>query len=152
MKDMSRDNPRKGRLTVLAVLLLVLTVNWIWCLFPYSFGARQRMHEATNRTMLSQLRAGICIYTEQYESLPPEMAALVRDSRGVRYIAHPVDAWGKALVYRLNATGDSVEIWCLGRDHLPGGEGTDADSGYRLSLVPGSPGTLKVTPLGNSPP
>jgi hypothetical protein len=130
-------------LAVVAVVLLWAAIGWIECLM----GKRRHFEEEHNRFVLSQLRRAVCLYTEEYECLPSNMASLLRDSRGVRWIERALDARGGGLLYRLDKTCVSAEIWCLGRDGLPGGNGANADSGYLLRRVPGSPGKLTVVPL-----
>lgn len=90
---------------------------------------------AQDKAMRTKARADIALIEQAAElyrldalRYPPSLAALSTGKRP--YLKSlPADPWGNAYQYRVPGQRGAVDIYSLGADGRPGGEGEDADIG-----------------------
>jgi general secretion pathway protein G len=84
--------------------------------------------QGTTRTELSLLSDAIEKYRQKNGHLPAELTDLDRETTSVLLPDQrgwPCDFWSRPFHYDVN--GDSYDLYSLGRDGQPGGDGLDAD-------------------------
>ena len=120
-------------LIVLGIIGLLATV-----VTPQVLRYLARAKVETARIQLSAITTAMELYALDVGSYPPPQAglmALVQPPPGVAqwrgpYLKKPeglVDPWGRPYGYRVPGRQSTYEIFSLGRDNAPGGQGEDQD-------------------------
>ena len=132
-----RGVARRDLLLALVVAALLLGVA-----APRLMQRQQHPEASVARVQLEALNKALQSYRMDIGRYPSDdqgLQALVRPPvdvdrtrwRGPYYPDTPVlDPWGSPYVYQfLGTAGRGYEVYSLGRDHAPGGQGEDADIG-----------------------
>ena len=123
-------NWRVAALGIIGLLATVVT--------PQVLRYLARAKVETARIQLSAITTAMELYALDVGSYPPPQAglmALVQPPPGVAqwrgpYLKKPeglVDPWGRPYGYRVPGRQSTYEIFSLGRDNAPGGQGEDQD-------------------------
>lgn len=118
---------RRARASNLRLLLILATLGAVLLLFR-SAERRYRPSDATRATIISA-RTGLKLYREKHGAYPTTEQGLRALAKEGLLDRSPIDAWGRALVYR--SDGVEFELLSLGADGAPGGVGQDADLAAR---------------------
>ena len=129
--------------TLLELLIVVLIIGLLTgVVAPRLMSHLQRSEVATTKAQLDSLDKAL-------QALRIDMGRYPTDAEGLRLLvvtpastdaarwrgpyllgALPLDPWGSAYVYRLRGSaGRDYELYSLGKDRAPGGQGDDADIG-----------------------
>lgn len=120
-------------LIVLGILALLAAIAT-----PQVLGYLGRARVETARIQLAAISTALELYALDHGGYPPQqegLAALVRPPAGATRWRGPylkkaeglVDPWGKAYGYRVPGRQSAFEVFTLGRDSVPGGQGEDQD-------------------------
>jgi general secretion pathway protein G len=118
---------------LVAVAIIGLIVGLVG---PAAMRQLQSSRVNTTEAQIGQIRTAIDIFAIDTGRVPDQsegLAALVQNTSAVpgwngpylRDGALPLDAWGRAFIYRFE--GDQVQVTSLGADGQPGGTGNNAD-------------------------
>ncbi len=120
-------------LVVLGILALIATVAT-----PQVLGYLGRARTETARAQIAALSTALELYALDNASYPPQargLQALVQPQADVPSWRGPylkkanglIDPWGRPFVYRQPGRSAAAEVFTLGRDNAPGGQGEDQD-------------------------
>lgn len=120
-------------LVVLAVLTLILSI-----VTPQIFNYLGRAKSRTAKIQIEALASNMDFFrldVGRFPSADEGLVALVDNPDGLDSWAGPyinkrsglIDPWGNPYQYRLDESGDRVEIYTFGSDNKEGGEGEAAD-------------------------
>lgn len=121
------ESKRRSRASNLRLLLVLATLGAVLFLFRSS-ERRYRPSDATRATLLT-VRTGLKLFRERHGAYPTTAEGLCALAGEGLLNRPPIDAWGRALVYR--SDGVEFELLSLGADGAPGGMGEDADLAAR---------------------
>jgi len=118
---------------LVAVAIIGLIVGLVG---PAAMRQLQSSRVNTTEAQIGQIRTAIDIFAIDTGRVPGQsegLAALVQNTAAVpgwngpylRDGSLPMDAWGRAFIYRFE--GDQVQVISLGADGQPGGTGNNAD-------------------------
>jgi general secretion pathway protein G len=139
--------PRDAGFTLIEIMAVVLIIGLLSTLVGVAiFSQVDKAKVTTARTQIKRLENVLETYrmdNSRYPSTEQGLEALVREPTGdpvprnyqpggyIRGGVVPVDPWDEPYQYR--QPGDhnphSFDLWSLGADNNPGGEGIDADIG-----------------------
>lgn len=141
-KTMRTTNPQAGLTLVEVIVVLVIIAGVIGLVGPQVFGQLEKSRVQTTRSQIELLATALDTYRLEIGRYPTErqgLVALVEQPEGVplwngpylRKPTLPKDSWGQDYVYVIPADRNGVdyELYSLGADGEPGGEGDDADIG-----------------------
>ena len=106
-------------IAILAILASVVGVNVI--------GAFGRGNQSAAKTQIQSLRDAVVMYKLEHRKLPPDLGALVNNSKRnyLNQSVVPKDPWGADYLYQQE--GSKFRIISYGADGSQGGQGEDAD-------------------------
>ncbi|RMD86382.1 MAG: prepilin-type N-terminal cleavage/methylation domain-containing protein [Candidatus Dadabacteria bacterium] len=119
-------------LVEIIVVLIILSVLMAF-LGGRIFGKLGSAKRDINKLKMQQLSYSIKEYQLRYNSLPPNLQALVNgtsDIVGFQKVAEPdqlLDAWGNPFIYKLENNGRTYKLMSLGADGKEGGKDEDFD-------------------------
>jgi len=139
--------PGSGGFTLIEIMAVVIIIGLLTTIVGVAvFGQLDSARVSTTRAQMKQLESALAFYQMENGRFPTTdqgLAALVRKPtsgpeprnwRAGGYLQRgtlPKDAWGNDFQYQYpgqrNPTG--FDLWSLGADGAPGGEGTSADIG-----------------------
>ena len=153
--ETSPRRARSGGFTLIEIMAVVLIIGLLGGIVgTVVFSQVDKARVSATRTQVKQLEGILELYrmdNVRYPSTEQGLQALVRKPSGapqprnyrpegyVQGGGVPKDSWGQEFQYR--APGEhnpySFDLWSLGADGKPGGEGNDADIGNWASDEPG---------------
>lgn len=106
-------------IAILAILASVVGVNVL--------GAFGEGNRAAAKSQIQSLRDAVVMYKLEHHKMPPDLNALVNNSKRnyLNQSTVPKDPWGHDYVYQQN--GSEFTIITYGADGSQGGEGENAD-------------------------
>ena len=134
---------RRRGFTLLEIMAVVVIIGMLTALVGVQVaGQLERSRAATTKTKLVQLENALEMYkidNSRYPTTEQGLEALVapstldpepRNFKQGGYLAEtPMDPWGRPYLYLSPGENREVDIYSLGADGLPGGEGQNADIG-----------------------
>lgn len=148
-----RPRLRRDGFTLIEIMAVVLIMGLLAGIVGVAiFGQIDKARVTSTSTQIKQLESALAFYqmdngrfptSEQGLTAlvhPPSSAPEPRNYRPGGYLQGgevPVDAWGNEFRYEMpgQVNGSSYDIWSLGADGQPGGEGVDADIGNWSELA-----------------
>lgn len=141
MKNQRRTRRRRGQsgVTLIEMLVVVVIIGLFVALVAPNMFKRADMAKVTAaKAQIEQLMTALGTYkldTGQYPTTEEGLQALrVKPADAAQWNGPymdkeiPKDPWGTDFVYRFPGEhGDGPDLFSLGRDKQPGGEGLDAD-------------------------
>lgn len=106
-------------IAILAILASVVGVNVL--------GAFGEGNRAAAKSQIQSLRDAVVMYRLEHRKMPPDLNALVNNSKRnyLNQSSVPKDPWGHDYVYQVQ--GSEFRIISYGADGVQGGDGENAD-------------------------
>jgi len=154
MNDRLQQLHRRGGFTLLEMMAVVMIIGLLMTLIGTQVAERINLARVTvTQAKIKQLEAALEMYrmdNARYPSTEQGLMALVEKPSGTPepkrwqvggYVKPDMirDSWQEELQYAQPGTNNptSFDLWSLGADSAPGGEGSDADVGNWAEEVAG---------------
>jgi len=137
---------RSKGFTLLELLVVIVIIGLLACyVAPRYFGQVGKSEVQVARAQLDSLEKALDQYrldNRHYPSAEQGLDALVNKPAGEASWAGPYlkksvpnDPWGHAYVYRMPGEKSDFDLYSLGRDGKPGGNGEDAAIGLNAQVT-----------------
>jgi len=139
-----QDTRTRRGFTLIEIMAVVLIIGLLGTLVGLAIAPQiDKARVSTARSQIKMLDAALETYRMDNAKFPTSEAGLdalinapadARNYQAGGYLAKrrvPVDPWGNAYLYEFPGQHNdySYDLWSLGSDGVPGGEGVDADIG-----------------------